>query len=73
MELFYSIQVKVEGQRSRVRFASTDLKGMRVGDQVKCPSGAIGIVQKITKSEGFSLNIPRAETPVQCETGNLDG
>jgi preprotein translocase subunit YajC len=68
MEVYYSVAVKVSGQRMLRRFATTDLKGLCVGDEVNLSDGTRGTVRRIQKTEGFSITIPRAETPVQHET-----
>lgn len=73
METYYSVRVKVGGQRNFVRIATADLKGMRVGDTCRLSDGRIGVIRKITAGEGFSLNPQRAATPGQHETQDAEG
>jgi hypothetical protein len=68
MEVYYSVTLKIQGQRVLRRLATTDLKGLRIGDEVNLPDGQKGAVRRIHKTEGFSIVIPRTETPVQHET-----
>jgi preprotein translocase subunit YajC len=71
METYYSLTLKISGQRVLRKMATTDLKGLRVGDLVNLSDGFTGIVRRIQKTEGFSITIPRAETPVQRETKEM--
>lgn len=68
METYYSITFKIQSERVLRKMATTDLKGLCVGDLVNLPDGLVGIVRRIQKTEGFSISIPSAATPGQHET-----